>query len=186
MPPRRKAHDADLARVDSPFGGIFAHGAKHSAHIGQRYFAVSVRHPVAQDDGRNSVFVQPAGYVDPLALVANTTVTAPGQDDDALSVRLVRRRTEQEIIRDGNAETDAVAIGRDRRVESVVAVELPVRIQRLRRLSGCFGAAQNDQRQKSKYSFHGKTIYKIYGRRTRPTPSVRFSISKGKKNKLNL
>ena len=157
-----------------------------SAHIGQRYFAVSVRHPVAQDDGRNSVFVQPAGYVDPLALVANTTVTAPGQDDDALSVRLVRRRTEQEIIRDGNAETDAVAIGRDRRVESVVAVELPVRIQRLRRLSGCFGAAQNDQRQKSKYSFHGKTIYKIYGRRTRPTPSVRFSISKGKKNKLNL
>lgn len=97
MPPRRKAHDADLARVDSPFGGIFAHGAKHSAHIGQRYFAVSVRHPVAQDDGRNSVFVQPAGYVDPLALVANTTVTAPGQDDDALSVRLVRRRTEQEI-----------------------------------------------------------------------------------------
>ncbi len=108
MAASRKAHDTHVRRIDVPLLGLFPYHAQCGACVLDRDVGVSVGHAVTQDEGRDSLCVEPSGHARSFVIEADGGIASARTYDDGLSGRLVGRGGEQQTIRLGGHEYDVL------------------------------------------------------------------------------
>lgn len=86
----REAHDAYAVRIDMPQPRLFPDHSYGRQRVFDRNVGMSVRHPVAQHDGRDTPLVQPPGDLYPFVVETDSRVASSRTDHDGLACGPVR------------------------------------------------------------------------------------------------